>query len=195
APLDRWRVFLHPTQRNVVTRSFNGPARVTGGAGTGKTVVAMHRAKWLAGQIGANEKVLFTTFTANLAADIQENLRKICSLDELKKIEVVNLDRWVARFLRQLDYDYRIIYGDELDELWEEAFALAGEPLDLQVQFFQDEWSKVVHTQEAYSQRDYMTAPRRGRGVRLDRKARMAVWQVFEDFRNLCDERRVRDVE
>ena len=62
-PLERWRVFLHPTQRRIVTRLYNGPARVTGGAGTGKTVVAMHRAKWLASRISPQEKILFTTFT------------------------------------------------------------------------------------------------------------------------------------
>ena len=110
APLERWRVFLHPTQRKIVTRSYNGPARVTGGAGTGKTVVAMHRAKWLAGQVGPNERILFTTFTQNLAADIEDNLRKICSNEEMRKIEVVNLDRWVVRFLQSLDYNYQIVW-------------------------------------------------------------------------------------
>ena len=86
APLERWRVFLHPTQRKIVARHYNGPARVTGGAGTGKTVVAMHRAKWLAGQLEGDQKILFTTFTANLAEDIQDNLRKICSVDEMKRL-------------------------------------------------------------------------------------------------------------
>ena len=47
APLDKWRVFLHPSQRKLVYRSWNGPVRVLGGAGTGKTVVAMHRAAHL----------------------------------------------------------------------------------------------------------------------------------------------------
>ena len=195
APLERWRVFLHPTQRKIVTRFFNGPARVTGGAGTGKTVVAMHRAKWLASQLDANGRVLFTTFTQNLAADIQENLRKICTPDELRKIEVVNFDRWVVQFLQGLDYRYRIVYGNELDELWEQAIGLSGVTLDLPTTFYEDEWSKVVHEHQAYTLRDYVQAPRRGRGVRLDRKKRMDVWRVFEEYRNLCDELRVRDVE
>jgi len=65
APLEKWRVFLHPSQRKLVERNWNGPMRVLGGAGTGKTVVAMHRAKWLASQIveTSNKKILFTTFT------------------------------------------------------------------------------------------------------------------------------------
>lgn len=195
APLERWRVFLHPTQRRIVTRRFSGPARVTGGAGTGKTVVAMHRAKWLAGRIGPEERILFTTFTANLADDIEENLRKICTPEELQKIEVVNLDRWVAQFLQGLDYSHRIVYGEELDQLWADAVARSGESLDFEAKFYQDEWSKVAHAHEAYTWEEYAQAPRRGRGVRLDRRSRLAVWRVFEEYRNLCDERRVRDVE
>ncbi|NMB13368.1 MAG: AAA family ATPase [Firmicutes bacterium] len=195
APLERWRVFLHPTQRKIVRRHYNGPARVTGGAGTGKTVVAMHRAKWLAGQLEGNEKILFTTFTANLAGDIQDNLRKICTIDELRRIEVVHLDLWVARFLQELNYNYRIIYGEELDNLWSDAITLTGESLDFPEEFYQDEWSRVVQAQETFTLEDYVRASRRGRGVRLDRRKRISLWKIFEEFRNLSNERRVRDVE
>ena len=85
-PLEKWRVFLHPTQRKIVKKHYKG-----------KTVVAMHRAKYLASQISSDERILFTTFTANLAEDIKNNLRKICSLEELHKIEVINLDAWVKK--------------------------------------------------------------------------------------------------
>ena len=91
-PLEKWRIFLHPSQRKLVNKEFSGPARVLGGAGTGKTVVAMHRAKWLAGKLKGKEKILFTTYTANLADDIKDSLRKICTVEELKHIEVINLD-------------------------------------------------------------------------------------------------------
>ena len=78
APLEFWRVFLHPSQRKLVERTWNGPVLVRGGAGTGKTVVAMHRARWLADLLtkrnDGNGKVLFTTFTSNLAADVEDSL-------------------------------------------------------------------------------------------------------------------------
>ena len=96
-PLEKWRVFLHPSQRKIVEKVYSGPARVLGGAGTGKTVVAMHRAKWLSSQMKGKERILFTTFTANLAADIKNSLRKICSLDEQRRIDVINLDAWVSQ--------------------------------------------------------------------------------------------------
>ncbi len=103
APLERWRVFLHPTQRQLVYRSFNGPIRVLGTAGTGKTVVAMHRAAYLAEKLFSrhNDCILFTTFTRNLAIDIRENLTKICSPRAMVRIEVVHMDRWVADLLKR----------------------------------------------------------------------------------------------
>jgi len=105
-----WRVFLHPTQRKIVKKNYKGSARVLGGAGTGKTVVAMHRAKYLASKLGDDERILFTTFTANLAEDIKSNLRKICSLEELQKIEVINIDAWVMRFLSEVGFSAKIEY-------------------------------------------------------------------------------------
>ena len=76
APLEKWRVFLHPSQEKLVAKNFNGPAKVTGGAGTGKTVVAMHRAKHLASKVfpEKTDRILFTTFTANLAQNVEQML-------------------------------------------------------------------------------------------------------------------------
>src|SRR5690554_1759731 len=108
--IENWRVFLHPAQRRLAEGNKNGPVRVLGGAGTGKTVVAMHRAKWLAKHLAPNDgKILFTTFTKNLASDIQQNLNKICSQDELARIEVQNLDAWVMNFLKKQGYDYGLL--------------------------------------------------------------------------------------
>ena len=193
APLEKWRVFLHPSQRRLVNKTFAGPARVLGGAGTGKTVVAMHRAKFLAQQCKDNERVLFTTFTANLAQDIKENLRKICSTDELRKIEVIHLDAWISRYLHGQDYGYTIQYGEDLNELWEIATRSTGEDMDYPEGFFEDEWRTIVQAQGISSIQEYAQASRAGRGVRLDRKKRIAVWKVFEEYRTLMNIRKVRD--
>ncbi len=194
-PLEKWRVFLHPTQRKIVQKRYSGAARVLGGAGTGKTVVAMHRAKWLAGQLSGKEKLLFTTFTANLAGDIKENLRKICTVEEQKHIEVIHLDAWVAQFLREQGYSYSIAYGDTLTEIWEEAIALSGENTEFTAGFFAEEWSKVVNAHEAFTFELYMKVPRVGRGTRLSRKKRIQVWRVFEEYQYLMKEKQLRDVE
>lgn len=194
-PLEKWRVFLHPTQRNIIHKNYSGAVRVLGGAGTGKTVVAMHRAKWLASQLKGKEKLLFTTFTANLAGDIKDNLRKICTVEEQKHIEVIHLDAWVSQFLREQGYTYSIAYGDVLNIIWEEAIALSGEDTSFSTGFFAEEWSKIINAQEAFSLELYMKASRIGRGTKLDRKKRLQVWHVFEEYQNLMKEKQLRDVE
>ncbi|MFC7677594.1 UvrD-helicase domain-containing protein [Paenibacillus sp. GCM10028914] len=194
-PLEKWRVFLHPTQKKIVKKNYSGPAQVLGGAGTGKTVVAMHRAKYLASQIQGKEKILFTTYTTNLAGDIKENLRKICTLDELRRIEVMNLDSWIMQFMREHGFSYTIAYDEQLREIWEEAIVLAGDSSGLTSQFFMEEWLKVVSAQETYTREAYLKASRIGRGTRLDRKMRLHVWKVIEEYQALMKDRQIRDVE
>lgn len=193
-PLEKWRVFLHPTQRKIVRKNYSGAARVLGGAGTGKTVVAMHRAKQLASRFDSHQRILFTTFTANLAADIRENLKKICSLEELRKIEVIHLDAWVNQFLKESGFTAQIGYDEVIEPLWEQAVLLANNGLDLDVNFYEEEWNRVVIAQEALSLEKYIKATRNGRGTRLDRKKRMLVWKVFDHYQNLMKEKQVRDI-
>ncbi|MDR2457032.1 MAG: UvrD-helicase domain-containing protein, partial [Clostridiales Family XIII bacterium] len=193
-PLEKWRIFLHPHQQKSIQKNYSGPVRVLGGAGTGKTVVALHRAKWLANNSEIKGKILFTTFTKNLAADINQNLRKICNSDELKRIDVINIDAFVSRFLRHEGYDFKLIYGQDLTQIWADAVELY-DSLKFKVTFYQDEYSKVVAFNNAYSKQDYLKAPRIGRGTRLDRKKREEVWKVFEEYRKILQEKKVRDIE
>ena len=197
APLEKWRVFLHPSQRSLVEREWNGPVRVLGGAGTGKTVVAMHRAKWLAEKIFTREgdRILFTTFTRNLAADIRENLSKICAPEILRRIEVVNLDRWVAGFLRKHDYHHEIDYRQRHRPLWEKALSLMPEKPSLPETFYREEWERVIQSQGITTPEEYLKASRVGRGVRLNRKERRLIWPVFEEYRLLLNEANLREID
>lgn len=189
APLERWRVFLHPQQRQLVERQWNGPVRVLGGAGTGKTVVAMHRARWLASQLppGDKKEILFTTFTSNLAVDISENLKKICTPQQFNRIEVCHFDAWVNRFVGQHDYALRIAYpggyNSLYDECWKQAESLIPLELGLHNEFFKEEWERVILEQQVQTLRDYFKANRVGRGVALNRKQRKEIWPVFEEMR------------
>jgi len=195
-PLDKWRVFLHPTQRRIVNKDYSGAARTTGGAGTGKTVVAMHRAKRLAAGLSGHERVLFTTFTANLAADIRDNLSKICSNEELRHIEVINLDAWVGNFMRTAGYEARIEYNETaLKNIWEEAIGEAmADDMDLLADFYAEEWARVVIPQHAMNLAKYIRCSRNGRGVRLDRQKRQQVWKVFEIYQRKMKAAGKRDV-
>lgn len=197
APLEKWRVFLHPSQRSLVERDWNGPVRVLGGAGTGKTVVAIHRAKYLIEKVFTDEhdKILFTTFTRNLAADIKENLAKICPDKLMRRIEVVNLDSWVSSFLKKSDYNYDIDYGKRTKTLWDKALTLAQGELGLDDIFYREEWERIIQPQAITSFAEYMKAPRIGRGVRLNRSDRKAIWQVFEEYRVLLNENNLREAD
>jgi len=197
APLEKWRVFLHPSQRGLVEREWNGPVRVLGGAGTGKTVVAIHRAKWLAENIFTkdNDKILFTTFTRNLAADIKENLAKICQPEVMRRIEVVNLDRWVSGFLRKNDYNYEIDYFQRAKPLWGKALTLASNELALHEGFYREEWERVIQTHGITTLSEYLRVSRIGRGVRLSRRDRKLIWPVFEEYRLLLNEHNLREMD
>ena len=182
APLERWRVFLHASQRRLVERHWNGPVRVLGGAGTGKTVVAMHRARWLARKLPAGQRILFTTFTRNLALDIENNLRAICTPEEMARIEITNLDRWVQRFLRGKRYRFRLVFGRDRDA-WREALARKPHDLPFSDAFYNDEWEQVIQSRGVTTREEYLRIPRTGRGVRLNRASRAKLWPVFEEYR------------
>jgi hypothetical protein len=195
APLEKWRVFLHPSQRRMVTGHFNGPARVLGGAGTGKTVVAMHRARHLLTEVfpERTDRLLFTTFTHNLARDIEANLRKLCPPEVMERIQVVHLDKWVADFLRSQGYGYTIAYWSQpvLKGLWDQA--LTHRPSGFSTRFFREEWEYVVQPAGCTSWLEYRKAKRRGRGVRLSRQQRKEIWPVFGAYRDLLDSRGLRE--
>jgi hypothetical protein len=186
APLERWRVFLHPSQRRLVERQWSGAVRVLGGAGTGKTVVAMHRARWLANELiktSSPGRVLFTTFTRNLATDIRANLTKICSPEELQRIEVIHLDGWVMTFLKGQGLQVRVFNEEARDSCWSLAMDLADTSLGLDERFYREEWQDVVLAQGCRSRDEYLMARRVGRGTRLNRQQRTQIWPVFDAVR------------
>ena len=205
APLEQWRVFLHPSQRLYVEHDYHGPFRLLGGAGTGKTVVAMHRAKRLAARLlrnGSRQKVLFTTYSRNLATDIASNLKLICTADEFNTIDVVNLDKLVKDLLTGHGYSGEIWYdgspdhGTDLDNAWRKAIASIGvnDP-KLTVSFFKSELSQVIVPQQVRNAADYMRVLRKGRGTRLNRAQKLAVWQVVETYRRIMQANNAYDVD
>ena len=199
APLAQWRVFLHPTQNKLARGDRSGPVRVLGGAGTGKTVLAMHRAKWLAeNRALGGKKVLFTTFTRNLALDIEENLKTLCSADAMSRIEVKNLDAWVGGFMRARKLEHRIVYDRKQDgalQAWQSALATKDATLDVPDSFYSDELEQVVLAQGLTTLDQYRTARRIGRGVILSRAKRDAVWPVFEEYRGQLASRKLKEVD
>lgn len=199
APLAQWRVFLHPTQHKLATGDRSGAVRVLGGAGTGKTVLAMHRAKWLAeNRTPAGKKLLFTTFTRNLATDIEQNLKTLCGASTLAKPEVRNLDAWVHGFMRAQKLEHRIVYDRKQEgaaQAWQAAMAARDTKLDLPEGFYEQELEQVILAQGITTLDEYRVARRIGRAGVLSRTKRDAVWPVFEEYRGQLASRKLKEVD
>ena len=181
-PFDLWRTFLHPTQRRLAYRErFAGSVRVTGGAGTGKTVVAMHRAKALAAR--SDQRILLTTFTRNLAVAMENDLRLLGGAELLEHVEVLNVDRLAWRIVREAEGKMPALATDaEQQGLWRNVVDELGLPFS--AAFLQQEWLQVVLAQGIASRDAYLAVPRPGRGVRLSRRQRVEVWKGIERFTN-----------
>jgi hypothetical protein len=186
APLDLWRVFLHPSQESLVKRHFKGPARAFGGAGTGKTVVAMHRAQHLAKEVFTEptDRILVTTYTRNLAEAIGTNLGNLCG-EEFERIDVASLDSWANITLRSLGVEFKLLAKDsDRRDYWAEAES-AVDTGGLSLDFLMDEYEAVILSQGIESLGEYIKADRAGRGIPLRRSQRIVAWGMFEEYRNL----------
>jgi hypothetical protein len=122
APLAQWRVFLHPTQHKLASGDRSGPVRVLGGAGTGKTVLAMHRARngWREPNAGRQEGAVHDLHSKPGERHRAEPASTLCGSGTLAKLEVRNLDAWVHGFMRSRKLEHRIVYDRKQDA------ALAG---------------------------------------------------------------------
>ena len=189
---ERWQVYLHPVQRRVVERSYSGPARVSGGPGTGKTIVALHRVKWLVQRrsSGSSGKdVLFTTFNKNLAADLRQRLLLLGGKELLDRVDVVNIDRLATQVVNEAQPGSRLHWMDDSKaiDLWREVLLELGETR-WDAEFLHDEWSQVVLGHAITSRQEYFRARRAGRGRQLNRAQRAVIWELVEQFTKRLDE-------
>ncbi len=189
-PLAQWRIFLHPSQDQLVQKeTYNGPVRVTGGAGTGKTVVAMHRTKVLVERLEdrSGTPILFTTYTRNLAQAIEQDLRNLAGGDALDVVDVKNVDRIAYQIVQDAEGSGpNLPEKNEVQELWQRIVDERG--LEFSPEFLNNEWEQVILAQDCKSRSDYFEASRTGRGIPLDRRSRAGVWKAVESFtRALAD--------
>jgi superfamily I DNA/RNA helicase len=180
SPWDRWAVFLHPSQRDIIERDFVGPARVAGSAGTGKTVVALHRTARLV-QSSPDAQVLLTTFSRPLANILEQKLKILVGEDSsVVPRVVVTPFRGVAEELYQLAFGRRPHPPSE--ELVRSALANAAKEngvTELTTRFLFSEWTYVVDAWQVDRADAYADVPRLGRKNRLGPKQRARLWPVF----------------
>jgi len=190
SPWERWIVFLHPAQRGVVERRYSGPARVSGAAGTGKSVVALHRAATLA-RSAPQGRVLLTTFSKTLAARLSQNADVLLGSNapERARIDIVHLhklarDTWVNTLKRK----FAFIKSQRFNELLEAAITKAA-TAEFSPAFLKAEWEAIVNFWGIGDETAYLGASRKGRGTRLTARQRQVVWKVFAELLAVLEEK------
>ena len=205
----QWQLFLHPQQRALVDRRTNGPMRISGGAGTGKTVVTVHRAAALAKRDAAagEVRILLTTYTRNLADDLRRQVAQLAptlpfaerigepgllvsGLDRIARAVLQRAGDSIAQTAKQVIGRPRtrvLTLPDSKNNPWYEALALMGNELPeglRSADFLESEYELIVLPQRITTLRQYLRVRRPGRGVALARDKRAAVWKAIESYRD-----------
>ncbi len=188
-PWEKWTVFLHPEQRQWVERDYTGPARVSGSAGTGKTMVALHRAVYLA-RAHPEARVLLATFSDTLAHALRTKLRRLVGNEPhlAERIDVHSLDALGLRLYRTHRRGVRLASREELRELLREASEAVG-PHRFSPHFLLTEWEQVVDAWQLGSWEAYRDVARLGRKTRLPEAQRALLWSLFERVRGRRSEK------
>lgn len=190
--MDKWQLFLHPSQQKLVDADYKGTMKVSGGAGTGKTVAALHRLKHLSGNSEA--KILFTTYTRTLRENLEELVKKMginrsrCTLSNIDQVLIETARQYnIKDGYKILDYS-----GDEESlKLWREV--LETEVTEFDEKFLYDEYIDVIVYFGNTDVKSYMMQQRVGRTKALSRKQRIEIWKLVEKYIELKQERKVVD--
>lgn len=182
-PWDKWTIFLHPSQREWVERDYSGPARVSGSAGTGKTIVALHRAVFLA-HANPDSRVLLTTFSETLADALRTKLRRLISNEPRlgERLEVHAMNAIGERLYEQHFGHPKIASPEIVRRFMTEAAANAAD-LKFSLSFLLTEWDELVDAWQLQSWESYRDIKRLGRKTRLQESQRAILWAVLDAVR------------
>lgn len=182
-PWEKWMIFLHPAQRQMVEKDYGGPTRVSGSAGTGKTIVALHRAVFLS-RSNPDARVLLTTFSDTLANALRIRMRRLISNTPRvgERLECIALNEIGLRLYEAKNGRTRIVSDAEIAKIMKEA---SKEVLDhkFPLSFLITEWKDVVDAWQLNTWEEYRDAKRLGRKSRLPEKQRVILWAIFEKVR------------
>jgi hypothetical protein len=188
-PWEKWTVFLHPVQRALVERNWLGPVRVGGTAGTGKTIVALHRSVYTA-RSDASNHVLLTTFSKPLAQllaakrdiliEAEPNLRQ--------RLAVASLDEAAYELYKSWFGAANMATANQIRALIRQARD-SGLGSQFTPEFLFEEWAELVDAWDVVDADTYAELPRLGRRIRMGSRQREAAWAVFEFLRQRMEER------
>jgi len=182
-PWEKWMIFLHPAQRQMVEKDYGGPTRVSGSAGTGKTIVALHRAVFLS-RSNPDARVLLTTFSTTLANALRIRMRRLISNTPRvgERLECIALNEIGLRLYEAKYGRTRIASDTDVAKIMKEASADVPDH-KFPLSFLITEWKDVVDAWQLNSWEEYRDAKRLGRKSRLPEKQRVILWSIFEKVR------------
>lgn len=184
-PWEKWGVFLHPSQRDLTERTYTGPARVAGSAGTGKTIVAIHRAVRLARE-NPDARILLASFSQPLADAMEKKLLVLAPETGGIVPRITTLSfRGIAEQLYQLEHGVRPRIAS--DAFLRDHLAHAARDTELKGfsdRFLLSEWTNVIDAWGITAFDEYATVQRMGRKSRLGPNQRERLWPVFDAVRN-----------
>lgn len=179
-PWDKWTIFLHPAQQELVEKKYNGPARVAGSAGTGKTIVALHRAVFLA-KINTNSRTLVTTFSPMLANSLKGKLRRLISNQPrlAEQIEIYALNEIGLKLYKSTIGQPNLISNHQIIDFLKKASSSVEHKFSFS--FLLAEWKQVVDMWQIKSWEEYRDVKRLGRKTRLPEQQRSVLWSIFNE--------------
>ncbi|MFC4048553.1 UvrD-helicase domain-containing protein [Actinomadura syzygii] len=194
APIERWMTFLHPDQASLVGRDWSGPARISGPAGTGKTVVGLHRAAHLAGR--SRGRILYVTFANNLPR-VQCRLFGTMAAHFADRVEFSSLHTWARNFLESRGLRLHLDAG-RADDAFSRAWMTEGRDsvlpeIEPTPGYWREEIDYVIKGRGLTSLEEYRAVSRPGRRTALRTEHREAAWLLYEEYelrlgdRGVCD--------
>lgn len=182
-PWEKWAIFLHPKQREIVEQSYSGPVRISGSAGTGKSIVALHRAVFLS-RANPDARVLLTTFSETLANNLRTKMRRLISNEPRigERLEVYSMNV-IGQRLYNLKFERsKIATHEDVKKIIKNASEQV-EDHKFTHSFLLTEWEKVVDTWQLESWEEYRDVLRLGRKTKLPENLRKKLWSIFKNVR------------
>ena len=191
---EKWTIFLHPEQEKLVYRNFNGPALIEGGPGTGKTILGIHRALYLASNVFKAEeakRVLVCTFSRKLAKSITAKIEVLMNQRGIKadNIDVMSVDAYIRSLYVNAFHIVPQLNEAEIRALLRELYDKLQPKGSLA--FYEYEYKEVIEKNHIDSLESYLEVDRTGSGIAMNRNQRMIAWKFFEIFLREKNEKRL----
>lgn len=188
-PWEKWTIFLHPEQKQIVEKDYSGPVRISGSAGTGKTIVALHRAVYLA-RINLESRILLTTYSDTLASSLKIKLKRLLGNEPrlAERIDVYSIDAIGIRLYKLLVSPPNLIKQNFLLETLREL-SNSDDYKKFKFHFLLSEWEDVVDAWQISDWEAYRDVMRLGRKTRLLESQRKILWDLYSKLQSFLDER------